>query len=113
MIKILIVFLLVGSVVGVGYGVKVRRIDKQKSSVRGAISSSNSAQVKGENGRSTKDFSFQQKLEVVIKEVLHLELDDIASSSPQIQRVLGEIKALGKYPRNQAKDLCQKICSGL
>jgi hypothetical protein len=35
---------------------------------------------------------------------------EVASSSPQVQKILNDIKALQQYPANQIKDLCRKIC---
>jgi hypothetical protein len=42
---------------------------------------------------------------------------EIASSSPQMQKILNDIKSLEQYPANQAKEFCrqiyEKICGGL
>ena len=53
----------------------------------------------------------QQKLEEIKAEVQSINIAEIASSSPQVQKALNDLKALEAYPKNQAKDLCQKICS--
>ncbi len=42
-----------------------------------------------------------------------LNADDVASSSPQIQKVLNDIQGIKDLPANQAKDACMKICSGI
>lgn len=42
-----------------------------------------------------------------------LNADEVASSSPQIQKVLNDIQGIKNLPANQAKDACMKICSGI
>ncbi|OGH18022.1 MAG: hypothetical protein A3F31_03745 [Candidatus Levybacteria bacterium RIFCSPHIGHO2_12_FULL_38_12] len=52
-----------------------------------------------------------EKLDTIKKQVQSLSISEIASSSPHVQKVLQDIKALEEYPHNQVKDMCQKICS--
>lgn len=53
----------------------------------------------------------EEKLEEVKSEVQSIDVAEIASSSPQIQKVLQDLKALQGYPKSQAHELCQKMCS--
>ncbi|MBI4079100.1 MAG: hypothetical protein HY429_02270 [Candidatus Levybacteria bacterium] len=55
----------------------------------------------------------QEKFEDIKEEVEKINIVEIASSSPQIQKVLNDIKSLENYPRNQAKEMCKKICDGI
>lgn len=55
----------------------------------------------------------QQKLADIQQQVSKLNIADIASASPQVQKLIKDLNALKDYPSNQAKDICQKICSGL
>lgn len=55
----------------------------------------------------------EKKIGEMTKEVNSLNINEIASSSPQVQKVLQDIKNLQHYPENQAKEMCQKICSSL
>lgn len=113
------------------YGVKTFVLDKYiQGSVKGVSSKNEKIFLSEENKPSvtesqTKESSFslpssedvkagiQQKLDTIRQEVSGIKLEEIASSSPQIQKVINDIKSLEQYPRNQAKDLCNKICSGL
>jgi len=52
----------------------------------------------------------QQKIDSIKQEVSGLNIMEIASSSPQVQKVLNDIKELQQYPTNQIKDLCRRIC---
>ena len=52
----------------------------------------------------------KEKIDNLKQEVSGLNLMEVASSSPQVQKILNDIKALQQYPANQIKDLCRKIC---
>jgi uncharacterized membrane protein YvbJ len=52
----------------------------------------------------------KEKIDNLKQEVSNLDILEIASSSPQVQKVLNDIKALQQYPTNQIKELCRKIC---
>lgn len=55
----------------------------------------------------------QQKLNQIKAQVTNLSIQDIASSSPQVQKVLNDVKALEEYPKDQAKQMCENICKSL
>lgn len=55
----------------------------------------------------------ESKFNDIRNEITKLNVQDIASSSPQVQKIINDIKTLPDYPKNQAKDICQKICGGL
>lgn len=55
----------------------------------------------------------QDKLGAIQQEVSNLNVADIASSSPQVKKIIEDLQSLQDYPKNQAKDVCTKICSGL
>lgn len=57
--------------------------------------------------------SVQEQIEDIKEEAQNINIADIASSSPQVQKIINDIKALQNYPSNQIKDVCQKVCSGL
>lgn len=79
--------------------------------------------VKGISAQKQKDASLpsasnlqsslQQKLDSIKQEVSKLDIKDIASSSPQVQKLINDLNAVKNYPGNQAKEICQKICGGL
>lgn len=47
------------------------------------------------------------------KNIGQLDTREIASSSPQIQKVLQDIQGIKDLPSNQAREMCLKICSGI
>lgn len=47
------------------------------------------------------------------QEIEKINVSEIATSSPQVQKVLNDIKALPAVPGEQAKDMCIKLCNSL
>jgi hypothetical protein len=91
---------------------------------RSFILSFNDTSVKQVAGASTKrvennekiavpHIDLQEKINEITQQVSKLDVKDVASSSPQVQKVLHDMEALKDLPRSQAKDACVKICSGL
>jgi len=52
----------------------------------------------------------KEKIDSLKQEVSNLDIVEIASSSPQMQKILNDIKSLEQYPTNQLKEICKKIC---
>jgi len=105
------VFLMILLVVG-GYLFKTRVLDtnlslQDKKSVKGISS-------KGEKRKEDLGMEIQgavkEKINSLKQEVSSLNIVEIASSSPQIQKIINDIKALEQYPVNQVKEVCKKIC---
>lgn len=42
-----------------------------------------------------------------------LDVAEIATSSPQVQKIINDLKTLQDLPKSQIKNTCEKICSGL
>lgn len=42
-----------------------------------------------------------------------LDVAEIATSSPQVQKIINDLKTLQDLPKSQLKNTCEKICSGL
>jgi hypothetical protein len=53
----------------------------------------------------------QDQLDNLKTEAQNVNLVEIASSSPQVQKVINDLKALQNYPRDQVKTTCQQICN--
>lgn len=81
-----------------------------KSEIKGVSTISTTKQDENLNKASEK---LQEKINEVKQNVDNLNVAEVASSSPQVQKVLNDIKSLEDLPRNQAREACVKICSGL
>jgi len=124
--KIFITLLII--VFFVGFGIKTFVLSKNNDffamhmvptflkSVMGVKTQKDKA--KGE--RSTKrntSFAIQavikEKLDTLKKDINNLNVNDIATSSSGIQKIINDLNSLKQYPVNEAKEICQKICGGL
>ncbi len=104
------IFLLIVAIVG-GYFFKTKVLGSQNSpqsakSVEGI--SAKQEDVKN-LGASIQD-AVKEKINSLKQEVSGLNLSEIASSSPQVQKIINDVKSLEQYPVNQAKEICKKIC---
>lgn len=103
---LLLIILLVAGV----YFFKSRLLDLNLSptSVKG---------ISSEEKKEKEDFQIdiqgavKEKIESLKQEVSSLNIMEVASSSPQIQKIINDIKSLEQYPTNQARELCKQICS--
>jgi hypothetical protein len=55
--------------------------------------------------------SVQNQLNTLKSEAQGVDLVEIASSSPQVQKVINDLKALQNYPKNQVKATCEQVCN--
>lgn len=74
------------------------------------------------NKAENSDFNFlesgiknnlQDKLNNIKNQVNNLNVSDLASSSPQLKKVIQDIEELKDLPKNQAKEACYNICKGI
>lgn len=83
-------------------GIDTKREEKAKNS--SSNSKSGSLQIKA---------AIQEKLDTIKKDINNLNIVNIASSSPQVQKIINDLNSLRNYPKHEVKDICQKICGGL
>lgn len=55
----------------------------------------------------------QQQVQQIQQQITHLDVQEIASSSPQVQQVLQQIQNLPKQSSDQVKQACYRLCDGL
>jgi len=55
----------------------------------------------------------QDQLDNLKSEAQNVNLVEIASSSPQVQKVINDLKTLQNYPNDQLKSTCEKVCNSL
>ncbi len=84
---------------------------KNSKSVEGANTNVNS--LTQDNTASNLKTNIQDQLNTIKQEASGINLAEIATSSPQVQKVIDDIKSIQNLPRNQAKDFCEQVCSGL
>ena len=69
--------------------------------------------IKGAATQVSSDIkkNVQDQLNNLKSEAENVNLTEIASSSPQVQKVINDLKALQDYPKNQVKATCEQICN--
>jgi flagellar basal body-associated protein FliL len=55
----------------------------------------------------------QEQINNLKEDAQNINVVEIASSSPQVQKIINDLKAIQNYPSNQIKEVCEKVCSGL
>lgn len=55
----------------------------------------------------------QNQIQNIQQQVTHLNVAEIASSSPEVQAVLKQIENIPNQGTNQAKDACIRLCNNL
>ncbi len=109
------VFLVILLAVG-GYFLKTKALGSKFFSSSDFLKSVKGTSVEGENKVQEKSLNLdvqkavKEKIDNLKQEVFSLDIAEIASSSPQVQKILNDIKSLEQYPTNQVKEICRKIC---
>jgi hypothetical protein len=75
----------------------------------------------GEMTRKVKGISIQSdvrknvadQINTLKEEAGNINLVDIATSSPQVQKIINDLKAIKDYPNNQLRQTCINMCSKL
>ncbi len=73
----------------------------------------NAPQVKGASTQINLRQNVQNQIDAIKKEADNIDLAQVASSSPQVQKIIRDLKAIQNYPSNQLKSTCLNICNGL
>jgi hypothetical protein len=109
-------FLLILLIVG-GYFLKTRILGVNSSQLVESVKGIATEEIKKPTVKINIQKAVKEKIDDLKQEVLGLDVLEIASSSPQVQKILNDIKSLEQYPANQAKEFCkqiyEKICGGL
>lgn len=103
------IFLLLLLIVG-GYLLKTRVFTDQSQQLKSVEGVSIKTDVPQPDLGANLQETVKEKINDIKQEVSGLNIVEIASSSPQMQKVLNDIKDLQQYPTNQIKELCRKIC---
>ena len=55
----------------------------------------------------------QRQVQAIKQQAANINVEEIASSSPQIQNLINDLKALQNLPKDKAREACYNICKGL
>lgn len=97
---------------------KILVLDKNQDSSQGLLKKTTTS-VKGESANISENpvsglkTNIADQINTIKQEASNINLTEIATSSPQVQKVLEDIKGIQNLPRNQAKSFCEQVCNGL
>ena len=107
------VFLII-ALIALGYFLKTKVLGKNSSETDSPKAVKGTTVTKEEKAQEESNVNVQkavaEKIESLKQAALGLNVVEIASSSPQVQKIINDIKALEQYPTNQAKEICKQIC---
>lgn len=79
--------------------------------VEGASTQKENTAIEGSNTQINVQETVQEKIKTLVEQAQEISLPEVASSSPQMQKLVNDLKNLQDYPKSQAKETCQKICA--
>lgn len=111
--RIFIAFFLI-MLLGIGaYFFKTKILSSEsRESVKGISVEENKSEATTE-AKIDIQKALREKIEELKQEASKLDITEIASSSPQIQKLIKDLSSLREYPTNQAKEICEKFCGNL
>ncbi len=66
-----------------------------------------------ESSKQSLKNSVSEEINNLKEQAQSINVVDIASSSPQVQKIINDLKAIQNYPSSKIKEACEKVCSGL
>jgi len=115
--KIFLFLILSLFLIGLGFQLKSILLWENTNSSKNSIQNAGT-DVKGANTKERKPTpdikeNIQSQINNLKTEAQNINIVDIASSSPKVQKVINDLKALKDYPQSQIREACEKVCSGL
>ena len=102
------------------FGLKTFVLDKKNPDIKNSITQVEGISVKPPDNpsqNSSASVELQRNVQTgfdnLKKEVSNINVVEIATSSPAVQKVINDLKNLQNLPQSQAKQACIKICDGL
>lgn len=83
-----------------GFSSTEESLEKPKSQIRGLSADEVSKNV-------------QEAVVSLQEQAESLNIEEVATSSPQVQKIINDLKTLKDVPKNELKNTCERICSGL
>jgi hypothetical protein len=115
--KIIITTIILGLLIVGGFYLRIRILGQNSSQIMESVKGATTQEVTLPDVKANVQEVVKEKIDNLKAQVSNLNVSEIASSSPQVQKILNDIQSLEQYPANQAKEFCrqiyEKICGGL
>lgn len=112
----IIAFLFLIAVLGVSFKLLVLDKKEQANFTRKSIGVAGANIVQppsSQNSSNELKRGVESKLNDLKNEVNQINVVEVATSTPAVQKVLNDIKGLQNLPQSEVKNACLKICGGL
>lgn len=109
-IIIAIVLIITAIVIKIWYLDSLGEKQIQAGEVRGVTASNMSPTITPFSQLKQIPMLIQKQIDTIGKQVTSLNAEEIASSSPQMKKLIDDLKILQQLPRNEAKQLCENFC---
>lgn len=91
-----------------------------QSNSDGLVKGAKKEKVLGVNDREKVDDAkkslqqnFEGKLQDLQKQVMNLDPQEVVTSSPQVKKIINDLKNLQGLPKSELKQVCESLCSGI
>mgnify|MGYP001607478486 CR=1 FL=1 len=111
-----IIFAVIVAILLIGIGFELKSVFLVESQPIEKVNQNSNAQIKGASTNELTNGikqSFADNINSLKAQAQNIDIAEIASSSPQVQKVINDLKGLKDLPKNEIKSACEKICSGL
>jgi uncharacterized protein YpmS len=108
--RVFIALLLLILLIAGGLFFRIRVLDENSSQIVKSATKVNTEQDNNFEIKADIQELMKDKIDDLKEDVSNLNILEVASSSPQVQKILNDIKSLEQYPTNQLKEVCRKIC---
>ena len=68
-------------------------------------------QVEKERAKENVKGDLNKRLEKIKSDINELNALDVTTQSPQVKKIIEDLKSLQNLPKDQAKNVCQQVCS--
>lgn len=104
------------AIVAIALAIELKRMFLPNTSVLGQNSVKKASEVEKPNV-STPNIDLESKVISSVEDIKAaiggLDPEEVASSSPQIQKVLEDMQGIKNLPKDEARNTCLRICSGI
>lgn len=90
-------------------------VGSEKGFVKGAKTQKESQQEDKEVAAAKERLqgTIDEQLDAIKKQVVSLDPQDVMQSSPEVQKIITDLKNLQGVPKNEVKNVCENICKSL
>lgn len=105
-------FLAIAAIIAIFLGIKYFNTNNGKVAGVQTDTKKEQQELKIEQERAKENVKgdLNKRLEKIKSDISDLNAVDITTQSPQVKKIIEDLKSLQNLPKNQAKNVCQQVC---